>query len=197
MSLSRIKERSHRRSQRICARKRASVIGKAIDRPANIRYLIARDSRLFPLRVIIVTTGVCACSQERGFRKSAPRTFIRANAALPFRIAVRRLRYVVRRVGVTCFPALKNLSPVLRTYVHMYIQTRSRRAACRCYKVREILGSGVTRFVLEPMLARASEFLRSDRVSYLRGVAESPDVLRHADNCTDCLKLTRASRAFS
>lgn len=60
---------------------------------------------------------------------------------------VRRSRGCHRdlRVGVTCFPALKNLSLFCT-----YIETRGsadNAAACRCRKVREILGAVCNSFV--------------------------------------------------
>lgn len=114
----------------------------ATDRPANVRYLIAPDSRL-PLRVIIVATDVRACSRaEISQEQRAART----------RPCLFALSFVSRRVRSTCgchllLSRLEKPFTVLRIYVlcvHMCIQTRSRRVtACRSYKVREILGSGV------------------------------------------------------
>lgn len=143
-----------------------SVQKKKSERSAG-EYLIARDSRLSHY-VLLLLRQASAPARARGFRKSnlTVANFYPRERGLAF--SHRRASFMPRSpCGCHLLSRLEKPFTILRTYVHMYIQTRSRRAACRCYKVREILGSGVTRFVSELMLARASEFLRFDRVPYL------------------------------
>lgn len=159
------------------------------------KYIIARDSRLSHY-VLLLLRQASAPVRARRFRKSnlTVANFYPREHGLAF--SHRRASFTPRSpCGCHLLSRLEKPFTVSRTYVHMYIQTRSRRAACRCYKVREILGSGVTRFVSELMLARASEFLCSDLVSTgCRGIT---GCLTTRGNYTDCLKLTRASRAFA
>lgn len=103
------------RDDRIIAR------GKSSDRPVNIGYLIGSAWNWWSLRAIrdysITRHYYCDKRLGIGFVRNRARELLSARtAALPFRIA-----YVAtpppsssssscRCVGVTCFPALKNLS---------------------------------------------------------------------------------------
>lgn len=110
MSVSRIKERSYRRSKRIIARKRASVIGKAIDRPANIRYLIARDSRLFHY-VLLLLRQAFAPARKSGDFARARRELLFARTR-PCLFASPCVAYATLAVWVSlAFPPWKTFHP--------------------------------------------------------------------------------------
>lgn len=165
-------QESEERATEIASPKQKDQCWKKSERSAG-KYLIAPDSRLSHY-VLLLLRQASAPARARRFRKSnlTVANFYPRERGLAF--SHRRASFTPRSpCGCHLLSRLEKPFTVLRTYVHMYIQTRSRRAACRCYKVREILGSGVTRFVSELMLARASEFLRSIAASRIYGVSRN------------------------
>lgn len=106
MSVSRIRESERDRV--------AEAKGSVLEKERAIGRQISNCARFaaISLRVIIVATGVRACSRA-GISQEQPnsRELLSARTR-PCLFASPCVVYAgVRRVGVTCFPALKNLSP--------------------------------------------------------------------------------------
>lgn len=101
---------------------------------------------VIPLRysIIVATGGSGSVSQD------SARELLFARTALPFRIAYVAAAVGCRHVGVTCFPALKNLSLFCAPTYSTDAIVDGR------YKAREILGEVCNSF-------RISEFSASER----------------------------------